>query len=424
MNMPDYYIWTIGCQMNKAESQDIADYFECLGFKEIRSAKNADVIVLNTCVVRQSAENKVKGMLGSLQSIKSFNPRATIVVTGCFVNSNISDLQKQYRHVDLFFKPAKSKDFYDWAERTNIGLDKAADYPVSKKLSPTSYVTIMQGCNNFCSYCIVPYRRGREKSISIEEITRKVSTLAQGGVKEVTLLGQNVNSYGHDLPSSTNLSVLLQEIHSIQGIERIRFLTNHPKDMSEELIKTMALLDKICEHINLPIQSGDNTILKAMRRNYTSEQYMDLINTLRRHIPAISISTDIIVGFPGETDDQFERSLDIVKNIGFDAVHTAIYSTRPGTIAARKYSDNISLDIKKGRFSKIEEMQTGIASKINAQLLDKTLEVLVEGDKKGKWFGRTRSDKLVFFESPNNCLGQLINVKIVKTSPWSLYGQI
>ena len=422
--MPNYYIWTIGCQMNKAESQDIADYLECLGFRAIRSAKDADIIVLNTCVVRQSAENKVRGMLGFLQSIKSVNPQASIIVTGCFVNSNISDLQKNYRHVDLFYKPGKDEELYDWAERKKLHVDKINDYSVSNNLSPTAYVPIIQGCDNFCSYCIVPYRRGRERSYPIEEIIRKVSTLVQGGVKEVTLLGQNVNSYGHDLPSNTNLGILLNEINNIEGIKRIRFLTNHPKDMSEELIKMMASLEKVCEHINLPIQSGDDIILKAMRRNYTSAQYINLINTLRKYVPEVSVSTDIIVGFPDETDDQFERTLNIVEKTRFDAVHTAIYSTRPGTIAARKYHDNVLSNIKKERFNRIEELQAGIASEINARLQDKTLEVLVEGNKQGKWFGRTRTDKLVFFESPNNCLGQLIDVKIVRTSPWSLIGRI
>jgi len=312
----------------------------------------------------------------------------------------------------------------NWAERKKLHVDKINDYSVSNNLSPTAYVPIIQGCDNFCSYCIVPYRRGRERSYPIEEIIRKVSTLVQGGVKEVTLLGQNVNSYGHDLPSNTNLGILLNEINNIEGIKRIRFLTNHPKDMSEELIKMMASLEKVCEHINLPIQSGDDIILKAMRRNYTSAQYINLINTLRKYVPEVSVSTDIIVGFPDETDDQFERTLNIVEKTRFDAVHTAIYSTRPGTIAARKYHDNVLSNIKKERFNRIEELQAGIASEINARLQDKTLEVLVEGNKQGKWFGRTRTDKLVFFESPNNCLGQLIDVKIVRTSPWSLIGRI
>jgi tRNA-2-methylthio-N6-dimethylallyladenosine synthase len=421
-DMREYYIWTIGCQMNKAESQDIATYLECFGFKPVNLAKNADIIVLNTCVVRQNAENKVKGMLGYLQGIRNINSKASILVTGCFVNSNTDELHRLYPHVDLFFKPGDDVELRKWA-RDYLGSDTKSDSPLLDDLSVTAYVPIIQGCNNFCSYCIVPYRRGREKSYSIDKITGKVCSLVQNGVKEVTLLGQNVNSYGHDLAKPSSLSELLNELHSIKGLMRIRFLTNHPKDMNEELITTMASLDKVCEHINLPIQSGDNVILKMMNRHYTSELYQNLIDTIRKHISNISLSTDIIIGFPDETDYQFNNTFNLVKQVKFDTVHAAMYSTRLGTIASKKYSDNIPQDIKKERLNIIEELQAKIASDINAQLHGSILEVLVEGTKNRKWFGRTRTDKLVFFESEDNCLGRLINIKIDKTSPWSLQGQ-
>jgi tRNA-2-methylthio-N6-dimethylallyladenosine synthase len=251
-----------------------------------------------------------------------------------------------------------------------------------------------------------------------------VEELVRRGIKEVTLVGQNVDSYGHDLPGHPDLADLLNELSSIDELARIRFLTNHPKDISLKLIETMVSLSKVCEHLELPVQSGDNDILKAMRRGYTVERYRELVHTIRRKVPQISLSTDIIVGFPGETDEQFERSLSLVQEMRFGVVHVAAYSPRPGTIAWREYQDNIPAEVKKERLSKIEELQTTIASEINSQLQGKEVEVLVEGRKKGKWFGRTRSNKLVFFEDGGDWLGQLARIQIEKTSPWSLGGQV
>jgi tRNA-2-methylthio-N6-dimethylallyladenosine synthase len=251
-----------------------------------------------------------------------------------------------------------------------------------------------------------------------------VEKLVRQGIKEVTLLGQNVDSYGHDLPGYPDLADLLNELSSIDNLARIRFLTNHPKDMSLKLIETMASLSKVCEHLELPVQSGDNDILKTMRRGYTVERYRELVHTIRVKIPQISLSTDIIVGFPGETEEQFERSLSLVQEMRFDVVHLAAYSPRPGTIAWREYQDNIPAEVKRQRFNKIEEVQAAIASEINSQLQGKEMEVLVEGRKGGKWFGRTRSNKLVFFEDASDWLGQLAGIKIEKTSPWSLKGKV
>jgi tRNA-2-methylthio-N6-dimethylallyladenosine synthase len=257
-----------------------------------------------------------------------------------------------------------------------------------------------------------------------EEIVCEARELAKRGTKEVTLVGQNVDSYGHDLPGRPDLADLLSELSSIDDLARIRFLTNHPKDMSRKLIETMASLDKVCEHLELPVQSGDNEILQAMRRGYTVEQYRDLVHTIRLKMPHISLSTDIIVGFPGETEEQFARSLSLVEEMRFDVVHVAAYSPRPGTIACREYQDNIPAEVKKGRLNKIEELQTVMASEINSQLQGKKVEVLVEGKKGGKWFGRSRSNKLVFFEDAGDWLGQSVRVRIEKTSPWSLRGQV
>jgi tRNA-2-methylthio-N6-dimethylallyladenosine synthase len=326
------------------------------------------------------------------------------------------------------FKPGDYSELVAWGQKQGIpieqNLPRQAHNDVRTVASPCTLVPIIQGCDNFCSYCIVPYRRGREVSRPTEEIVCEARELAKRGTKEVTLVGQNVDSYGHDLPGRPDLADLLSELSSIDDLARIRFLTNHPKDMSRKLIETMASLDKVCEHLELPVQSGDNEILQAMRRGYTVERYRELVHTIRGKIPHISLSTDIIVGFPGETEEQFARSLSLVEEMRFDVVHVAAYSPRPGTIACREYQDNIPAEVKKGRLNKIEELQTVMASEINSQLQGKKVEVLVEGKKGGKWFGRSRSNKLVFFEDADDWPGQLVTVRIQKTSPWSLTGQV
>ena len=419
--MPDYYIWTIGCQMNKAESQKVSDYLELAGYQATDTLQKANMVVLNTCVVRQSAEDKIVGMLGYLKGMKSQKPDLSILVTGCFVDSEIKQLEKSFPHVNLFFKPSDYPRLLKWAEKQAIEAPEGmACLPTNQSTKVSAFIPIIQGCNNFCSYCIVPYRRGRERSRPIDEVVSEVTELAGLRTREITLLGQNVNSYGHDLPEPCDISDLLAVLNSIIGLARIRFLTNHPKDMSQRLIQTIASLDKVCRHINLPLQAGNDDVLKAMRRGYTAEQYRQLVGRIRRYIPEVALSTDVIVGFPDESDEQFEQTLGILEEIKFDTVHVATYSPRSGTIAARDYEDNIPADIKKARLYKVEEIQTKIAADINSRLMGKKVEVLVEGKKGGKWYGRTRSNKLVFFESGDDCLGRLIDVTIDKTSPWAL----
>ncbi len=413
--MPQYYIWTIGCQMNKAESERLGNYLEQLGYRATASAEEADLVVLNSCVVRQSAEDRVINKLNSLKSLKSSRPGLTLAVTGCLVDSGCDRLKQDFPDVDYLFKP---REYPPW-------LEKAESRPVlPQHPAPSTFVPIIQGCNNFCSYCIVPYRRGREKSRPLEEIVGELKELAQHGVREVTLLGQNVDSYGHDLPDQPGLADLLTELNAIDGLARIRFLTNHPKDMSTGLIEAIACLDKVCELICLPAQSGDNDILKAMRRGYTVEQYRRLITRIRSKVAGVALSTDVIVGFPSETDRQFQQTVSLLSELRFDTVHVAVYSARPETIAGRQLEDNIPLVEKKERLDIIERLQENIAAEINACLLDQTVEVLVEGKKKGKWQSRTRSGKLVFFDDDNDCLGQLAKIRIEKTSPWSLQGKI
>jgi tRNA-2-methylthio-N6-dimethylallyladenosine synthase len=407
--------------MNKAESRKAAGFFETLGYQAADSLKKASIVLLNTCVVRQSAEDKVLGMLGYLKGLKSQRTDLFILVTGCFVDSNIEQLEKAYPHINLFFKPSDYSGLVTWAHN-NVTFIRGDFLNISgrQNIEVTALVPIIQGCNNFCSYCIVPYRRGREKSRPFSEVVGEVSDLVQSGVKEVTLLGQNVNSYGHDLPVQLEISDLLVKLNSIDGLSRIRFLTNHPKDMSQKLVKTIATLDKVCPHINLPLQSGNDDILKAMGRGYTADQYRQLISNIRQCIPNVALSTDIIVGFPEESRAQFKQTLDMLEEIKFDTVHVAAYSPRVGTATAQKFVDNVSDDIKKERLNKVEEKQSKIASDINAQLKGNTIEVLVEGLKNDKWYGRTRSNKLVFFESHDDCIGRLLDVTIVKTSPWAL----
>jgi len=426
--MPHYFIWTIGCQMNKAESQQIAGYLDSAGYRAGTSLSNADLVVLNTCVVRQNAENKVLGTLGILKGLKNRHPNLQILVTGCFVNSNTQELKSRFPHVDLLFKPGDYPELIDWGQKQGIPIDQRLPrYPRNYNgvaRSPCALIPIIQGCDNFCSYCIVPYRRGREVSRHLGEIVCEVEELVKRGAKEVTLVGQNVDSYGHDLPGHPDLADLLNELSSIDDLVRIRFLTNHPKDISLKLIETMSSLNKVCEHLELPVQAGDDDILKAMRRGYTLEQYRELVHTIRCKIPQISLSTDLIIGFPGETEEQFEHNLSLVKEMRFDVVHAAAYSPRPGTIAQREYQDSIPAEVKKERLHKIEELQAAIAGEINSQLQGRQVEVLIEGSKEGKWFGRTRSNKLVFFEDASDWLGQLARIQIKKTSPWSLKGRV
>lgn len=402
--------------MNKAESERLGSYLAQLGYRATATAEEADFIVLNSCVVRQSAENRVINKLNALKSLKRSRPNLTLAVTGCLVNSEVDQLRQSFPYVDYFFKPG---GYPQWM------VKKAESAPVSPRHpSPCTFVPIIQGCDNFCSYCIVPYRRGRERSRPVEEIACEVKELVHRGVKEVTLLGQNVDSYGHDLPDKPDLADLLNELNAIDGLFRIRFLTNHPKDMSPRLIEAVAYLDKVCQQLSLPVQSGNNEILKAMRRGYTVEQYRQLVTQIRSKIPGVALSTDVIVGFPSETEQQFQQTVNLLTELRFDTVHVAAYSPRSRTIASRKFEDNIPAAEKRERLNKIEQLQENIATEINAQLLGRTVEVLVDGKKKGKWQGRTQSGKLVFFSDNGNYLGQLMKIRIEKTSPWSLQGKV
>ena len=421
-NLLKYFIWTVGCQMNKADSERLENALSKIGFENSTTPADSDLIVLNSCVVRQGAEDKVVGMLTSLKPLKEKNPETILALMGCMVGPNTKELKQKFPYADIFIQPQNYNPLIQYIEnKLNIDTEGCLTQ-LSAKADITAYIPIVQGCDKFCSFCIIPYRRGREICRPVKEIILETQYLSERGVKEITLLGQNIDSYGHDLPEKPDLGDLLKELNKIDGIERIRFLTSHPNDMSDHIIESVAELEKVCEHINLPIQAGDNEILNKMRRRYTNEEYRNLIEKIRSTIPNVSISTDIIVGFCGENDTQFQKTIDIIKDIRFDKVHAAAYSIRENTIAMRKMLDNVPLEEKKSRLNQIESIQKQILQEKNDLLCGETFEILVEGKKNNNQYGRNRNDKLIYFDSKENLKGSMTNIKINKSTPWSLHG--
>ncbi|MBN18244.1 MAG: tRNA (N6-isopentenyl adenosine(37)-C2)-methylthiotransferase MiaB [Chloroflexi bacterium] len=421
-NLLKYFIWTVGCQMNKADSERLENALSKIGFENSTTPADSDLIVLNSCVVRQGAEDKVVGMLTSLKPLKEKNPETILALMGCMVGPNTKELKQKFPYADIFIQPQNYNPLIQYIEnKLNIDTEGCLTQ-LSAKADVTAYIPIVQGCDKFCSFCIIPYRRGREICRPVKEIILETQYLSERGVKEITLLGQNIDSYGHDLPEKPDLGDLLKELNKIDGIERIRFLTSHPNDMSDHIIESVAELEKVCEHINLPIQAGDNEILNKMRRRYTNEEYRNLIEKIRSTIPNVSISTDIIVGFCGENDTQFQKTIDIIKDIRFDKVHAAAYSIRENTIAMRKMLDNVPLEEKKSRLNQIESIQKQILQEKNDLLCGETFEILVEGKKNNNQYGRNRNDKLIYFDSKENLKGSMTNIKINKSTPWSLHG--
>ena len=429
--MDGYYIWTVGCQMNKADSERLESALGQLGLAARQSPQDADVVVLNSCVVRQSAEDRVVGMMTSLKPLKHGSPDKVVALMGCMVGPQTAALQKRFPYVDVFMRPQQYEPLIELLG-DRMGVDpEGCVGPLMARADVATYIPIIHGCDKFCTFCIIPYRRGREVSRPVSEIAREAEMLVQRGVKEVTLLGQNVDSYGHDLPGTVDLGDLLRAVNDVRGLERVRFLTSHPNDMSDHIIDSVAELDKVCEHINLPFQAGDDGVLADMRRGYTNDDYRRLIDKIRKRIPRVSLSTDVIVGFCGETDAQFRETLSLIRDIRFDKVHAAAYSTREGTIAARMLTDDVPQDEKKARLKELERLQEGIAAEINAALLGESVEALIEGRRKGKWFGRNRNDKLVFINGDGDGMdagrdmsGELVSVSVEKTGPWSLQGRI
>jgi len=433
-----YKILTWGCQMNIHDSETIAGVLQKMGYCPAETLKEADIIILNTCCVRENAERKVYGRIAQLKPFKQRKPNLIIAVSGCMVQQPhvVEYISEKMPYVDILFGIKNVHKLPELIESSRqaelplvevmMGSEIEEHLPVERMDSSRAWVTITYGCNNFCSYCIVPYVRGREKSRKPEDIIREVKGLAKEGFIEINLLGQNVNSYGKDLENPVAFHELLRMVNDIDGIKRIRFLTSHPKDLSDELILAMKECEKVCEHIHLPVQAGSNRILSLMNRKYTREHYMNLIEKLRDAIPDIAISTDIIVGFPGETEEDFLYTLDLVKRVEFDLAYTFMYSKRKGTPAA-EMPDQVDDEVKKDRLNRLMQVQDAITAKKNVILKGTIKEVLVEGVSKGnknRLSGRTRTNKIVNFEGPSEFVGKLVNVKITEPHTWSLLGEI
>ena len=429
--MQTYHIWTIGCQMNTADSERLGSALEQLGLSATARPNDADVVVLNSCVVRQSAEDKVTGTLNLTQPLRKKKPDAVLALTGCMVGPRTEELQKRFPHVDLFLRPQQFEPLLDLVgERLGLDWQGCVGSLAPQQPDVATYVPIIHGCDLMCTFCIIPYRRGRQVSRSVDDIAHEVELLAVRGVRETTVLGQTVDAYGHDRDDGHDLADLFERLNDIDGLDRIRFLTSHPSYMSGRIIQSVADLPKVCEHINLPVQSGDDDVLRRMRRPYTTSEYRDIISEIRDTIPDVTVSTDIIVGFPGETEEQYENTLRLVDDLRFDKIHGAAYSTRPGTIAARTMDDDVPQDEKHRRLKGLETLQEGILTDINSAYFGETVEVLAENRKRGSWSGRTRGNKLVYFdgfetghnEIETDLTGKLVNVRINRTGPWSLAG--
>ena len=437
INGKQFHIWTIGCQMNEADSAKVASLLQEVGYRQTPNEDDADIVVLNSCVVRQSAEDKVAGKLGSLARLKRSRPETRIVLTGCMVTNQQEQLRKRFPHVDLFFDPS---DFDRLGlvvpELARLEDDLAAlpHYyaPAADGLEPaegyrkgvTAYVPIIYGCNFLCSYCIVPYRRGRETSRPLAAIVREVERLVADGVREVTLLGQTVNAWGHDFPAKQELVTLLRAVDAIPGLDRLRYLTSHPMYMTDELFDVMAGLPSLCEHLNLPVQAGDNEVLHRMRRRYTRDHWLERLAYARGRMPDLTVATDIIVGFPGETEEQFLQTYAMLEEARCEKVHLAMYSPRPGTLSAR-WEDDIPHDEKHRRHQVLERLQERIGTEINQRRVGTVAEVLVEGKNKGRWSGRSRGNTLVHVDMNDDVdlLGKLVDVRITSATPWFLIGE-
>lgn len=425
--------------MNVADSQRVASALESLGFTAETNIEEADVIVLNTCVVRQSAEDKALGRLSSLRPLKERKPDLVINLMGCLVGvKGNSRLARDFPFVDVFSPPSDPSPLVNHLLESDARLAHLSETTLRNALMDeelvlpkneqgrlvSAHVPIVLGCSHACSFCIIPFRRGVERSRSVGAIAKQVRSLSEQGVREVTLLGQIVDRYGVDIPDGPNLIDLLRIIHEIDGIERIRFLTSHPNWMTDDLLDAVATLPKVCEHIEVPIQSGDDEILRRMRRGYTADDYRRLIENIRSRIPKVMIATDVIVGFPGETVEQFENTYKLLEELELDVAHLARYSARPNTLASRKMLDDVPDEEKMRRFRELETLQEGIASRINSSYVGKRVEILVEGKQKGRWKGRTRTNKLVFFDSPAEHLGELMEVTIEWAGPWSMQAHL
>ena len=449
-----YHFWITGCQMNYADARRVATELEKLGYRPTPLAEEADVVVLETCTVRQQSEDKAYHKLQSLRPLKARRPEMTVAVMGCVVGVRGNEaLEQRFPFVDVFMEPSTdglplvshltqdsdyALEMAETAARHALMDEDPLPNPLPQgegvrspslweglgegQLTVSAPVAIVYGCSHACTFCIIPQKRGRERSRPVGEIVAEVRGLVARGVKEVVLLGQIVDRYGTDYGDGPDLADLLCVVNDVDGLERIRFLTSHPNYMTDRILRAVADLPKVMPQIEVPIQAGDNDVLEAMKRGYTREQYRALIHRVREVIPDAAIHGDIIVGFPGETAAQFQATYDILAELRLDKLHLARYSPRPGTVSARRMSDDVADEEKRRRFHLIESLQKEIATEKMRRYLGQTVEVLVEERDKGRWRGRTPHNKLVFFDDARDLRGQLVPVHVTHTGPWSMSG--
>ncbi len=408
--------------MNRAESARLTAMLRGWGFEEAASPEAADVAVINACVVRQRAEERAVSRIRALEALKQSRPGLTLAVTGCLVPPQNGGLRERFPRVDLFLPAGELGGLQMWAGQHCPAAGRA----LPAAAGPSAFLPVIQGCNNGCTYCIVPSRRGPERSRHPDEVVAEAREMVQHGAREVVLLGQSVNAYGRDLPGGgTDLAGLLRELHAVEGLRRIRFLTSYPTDITDDFLHTVASLDRVCPAFSLPVQAGDDDILYAMGRRYTAAQYRELVSRIREALPGAGITTDVIVGFPGETEEQFGRTVSLVAGVGFDAVHIALYSPRPGTAAARSLKDDVASGEKKRRQRRLEAVQREVANTAGARLVGQEVEVLVEGvSPQGQGRGRTPSGWLMFFPAGADVVGREVVVRVEQASPWWLQGTL
>lgn len=434
-----YQILTFGCQMNERDSELLAGMLHEMGYEPTDNIDESDIILLNTCCVRETAENKIWGRIGELKHLKSQNPDLILGICGCMTQQpEVGEkIRRRAPHVDLIFgthnihqlpelvtrvKEERRTVIDIWETEGNI----VENLPSRRIDGIKAHVTIMYGCNNFCTYCIVPYVRGRERSRTVGDIVREVTQLTSEGYKEVMLLGQNVNSYGKDLEPRLEFADLLVELDQVPGLDRVRYMTSHPRDFNDRLIDVIAASGKVCEHFHLPVQAGSDDVLKKMNRGYTKESYLQLVSKIRARIPQASITTDLIVGFPGETDEDFAETLDLIEKVRFDAAFTFVYNKRSGTPAA-DMPDQVADRVKKERIQRLISAQNKISQKKNLAELGRVHEVLVEGVNKSdpaKLEARTRTNKLVLVKGDKNLIGAIAEVRITEAGTWHLDGEM
>lgn len=434
-----FFIMTFGCQMNEHDSLKIAALMEAEGYSSVEGPERAECIILNTCSVRQKPQQKLYSALGRLRRLKAKRPSLVIGVGGCVAQQEGVRLLERVPHLDFVFGTHHIHEVPDMVRTAREGHGRTCEVsferdvkslhycPGPRKREVSSYVTIMQGCNNFCSFCVVPYVRGREQSRPPEEILAEVEDLAARGVREVTLLGQNVNSYGSDNPGCPSFPELLRLLHAVEGIWRIRFTTSHPKDLSTELMEAVATLDKVCEHIHLPVQSGSSRVLASMNRGYTREEYLEKVVAIRGRVPGIAMTTDVIVGFPGESEEDLQQTLSLLEAVRFDGIYSFKYSSRPMTRASA-LPDDLSERIKGDRLMRVQRLQEKITESILMGCVGGNEEILVEGPSlrgSGQLMGRTRTHRIVHALGDGDSLrGKLINVRIERSLKHSLWGRI